>query len=163
VKANERSGQNGLREKGKDRAADRICAAFRVGAAPTAIGAVFLFVAASLFSHLLPFVFFFGWIVPLLLVPAIGLSARRMARLLEARSPGPSGVSTDRKEKELLEALERHGETTPARVALETSLGVAEADRMLGELAKNGHVEVRAREGRLGYALWDRDRRKLAS
>jgi hypothetical protein len=34
---------------------------------------------------------------------------------------------------------------------------------MLSELAKKGHVEVRAREGRLGYALWEHDRRELAS
>jgi hypothetical protein len=44
---------------------------------------------------------------------------------------------------------------------LETTLSVAEADRMLSELAKNGHIEVRAREGRLGYALWEHDQREL--
>jgi hypothetical protein len=32
---------------------------------------------------------------------------------------------------------------------------------MLSELAKDGHVEVRAREGRLGYALWEQDRKEL--
>ena len=46
--------------------------------------------------------------------------------------------------------------------ALETSLTVAEANRMLSDLANSGHVEVRAHEGRLGYALWERDRRELA-
>lgn len=136
---------------------------FRRRVSPAAMGVIFLLVAASLFSHPLPFVFFFGWMVPFLLVPVLGLSARGIARLLEMRSSRPPEVSDDRKEKELLEALERHGEVSPARAALETSLSVSEADRMLGELAKNGHVEVRAREGRLGYALWDRDRRELKS
>ncbi|MDQ3791833.1 MAG: hypothetical protein M3341_04185, partial [Actinomycetota bacterium] len=72
-------------------------------------------------------------------------------------------VDGDLKEKELLGALDRHGELTAARAALETSLSVSEADRMLSELAKEGHVEVRAREGRLGYALWEHDRNELTS
>ena len=59
------------------------------------------------------------------------------------------------KERELLLALERHGEITAARAALETSLGVAAAEEMLSELANDGHVRVVAREGTLAYALWD--------
>src|SRR5919107_5604493 len=59
------------------------------------------------------------------------------------------------KERELLLALERHGEITAARAALETSLGVAAAEQMLSELANDGHVRVVAREGTLAYALWD--------
>ena len=70
-------------------------------------------------------------------------------------------VDGEHSERELLEALARHGEITPARAALETTLSVAEADRMLSELAKNGHIEVRAREGRLGYSLWEHDQREL--
>jgi hypothetical protein len=34
---------------------------------------------------------------------------------------------------------------------------------MLSDLAKDGHIEVRAREGRLGYALWEGDRRELTA
>ena len=56
-------------------------------------------------------------------------------------------------EQQLLEAIERHGEITPARAALETPLSVAEADRMRGELAEKGHLEVQAREGRLVYSF----------
>jgi len=41
--------------------------------------------------------------------------------------------------------------------ALETSLSVEEADRMLSELAAKGHLEVTVEHGRLVYALWDRD------
>jgi predicted ArsR family transcriptional regulator len=63
------------------------------------------------------------------------------------------------KEQELLEALERRGEITAARAAIETSLSIAEADEMLSRLAQNGHVQVHASEGRLAYSLWDLDRR----
>ena len=98
---------------------------------------------------------------PFFLVPALGLTVRGVAGLFEERERGQ--VDDGRKEKELLEALARHGELTPARAALETSLGVAEADRMLSGLAKDGHIEVRAREGRLGYALWEADRRELTA
>jgi hypothetical protein len=65
----------------------------------------------------------------------------------------PSGGIDE--ERELLLALERHGEITTARAALETSLGVAAAEEMLSELANDGHVRVVAREGTLAYALWD--------
>jgi hypothetical protein len=67
-----------------------------------------------------------------------------------ALPPGGAG-----KERELLLALERHGEITAPRAALETSLGVAAAEEMLSELANDGHVRVIAREGTLAYALWD--------
>ena len=120
--------------------------------------AVFLLATAALSSGFLPYLFFFGWMVPFFLVPALGLGARGIAGILAAR---PRQIPEGDKERELLEALERYGEITPARAALETTLSVSEADRMLSELAKNGHIEVRAREGRLEYALWEQDRRKL--
>ena len=120
---------------------------------------LFFFVVAGPFFHFFPFIFFFGWMIPFLLVPALGLSVRGIAGLLEARSRRPA--DNERKERELLEALARYGEITPARAALETTLSVSEADQMLSELAKNGHIEVCAREGRLGYALWEHDRREL--
>jgi hypothetical protein len=118
--------------------------------------AIFFLAVASL--DFFPFIFFW-WMIPFLLVPAIGLSARGIAGLVEARSRRP--IDNERKEKELLRAMAQHGEITVAKAALETSLSVAEADRMLSGLAKDGHVEVRAREGRLGYALWEHDRREL--
>src|SRR5215210_3893521 len=126
------------------------------------VGGLFLFSAVGAFDFFpfFPFFFFF-WMIPFFLVPALGLSVRGVAGLFEARAQRP--VDEGRKEKELLEALARHGELTPARAALETSLGVAEADKMLSGLAKDGHIEVRASEGRLGYALWDADRRELTA
>jgi len=122
------------------------------------VGGLFLFSVAGPFFHFFPFFLFF-WVIPFFLVPALVLSVRSVALFLEGRARRP--VDDGRKEKELLEALARHGELTPARAALETTLSVSEADRMLSGLAKDGHIEVRAREGRLGYALWDRDRREL--
>ncbi len=121
------------------------------------VGVAIFFLAVASFDYF-PFIFFW-WMIPFILVPAIGLSVRGVAGLVEARSRRP--LDNELKERELLEALARHGEITAARAALETSLSVSEADQMLSGLAKAGHVEVRAREGRLGYALWERDRREL--
>ena len=118
--------------------------------------AIFFFAVVSF--DFFPFILFW-WIVPFFLVPAIGLWSRGIAGLVEARSRRP--LDNELKEKELLKALARHGEITAAKAALETSLSLSEADRMLSGLAKDGHVEVRAREGRLGYALWEQDRQEL--
>ncbi len=64
------------------------------------------------------------------------------------------------KEQELLEALGRSpsGELRAAGAALETSLTVEEADRMLSRLAAKGHLRVRAREasGGVFYSFWQR-------
>ncbi len=121
-----------------------------------AVGAMIFFLAVASFDF---FPFFFFWMIPFFLAPAIVLSVRGLAGLVEGRTGRT--LDKDLKEKELLGVLARHGEITAARAALETSLSVAEADRMLSELAKDGHVEVRAREGRLGYALWEQDRKEL--
>ena len=56
-------------------------------------------------------------------------------------------------ERRLLEAIDRHGQITPVRAALETPLTVAEADRMLSDLAKGGHLQVRVEGGKLLYGL----------
>jgi hypothetical protein len=91
----------------------------------------------------------YGWVS----FPAFGLVVSGVAGLSEGRAgsrPAESG------ERELLEALRERGELTPTRAAMETSLSVAEADRMLRELAENGHLEVRVRGGALYYALWAR-------
>ena len=93
-------------------------------------------------------IFVFGWII----FPAFGLLVRGIAGLSEEQAKLPAANS---KERELLEALRREGELTPARAAMETSLTVAEADQMLKELAEGGHLEVRVRGGGLFYALWE--------
>jgi hypothetical protein len=78
------------------------------------------------------------------------------ARLPFAPSAGPSDADVI-KEKELLEALFRRGKLTAVEAALETSLSVEEAERMLEALAVRGHLEVTVEHGRLVYALWERD------
>ena len=88
---------------------------------------------------------------------SVGPIASR-ARGAPAKSPVTGApVAEAAKEKELLEALRRRGRLTVAGVALETSLTVEEADRMLSALAAKGHLEVRVEHGRLLYALWERD------
>jgi len=67
--------------------------------------------------------------------------------------PAVAGPDGKHAERQLLEAIDRHGEITPARAALETALTVAEADRMLGGLAEKGHLEVSVRGGKLVYSF----------
>lgn len=126
------------------------------------IGGLFLLFVAGPGFHLLPFLFLL-WAVPFFLMPAFAAVARGLTGLAESRTRERSGKVTEQesKERELLGALARRGELSPALAALETSLSVAEADRMLSDLAEGGHVEVRAREGRLAYSLWEHDRRQL--
>ncbi len=61
------------------------------------------------------------------------------------------------KEKKLLRALGRRGKLTAVEAALETSLSVEEANRMLFNLAAKGHLQVIVEHGRLYYAFWERD------
>ena len=126
------------------------------------IGGLFLLFVAGPAFHFFPLLFLI-WAVPFFLMPAFLAVARGLTGLAEARTRERTGRVTvqESKERELLEALARRGELSSALAALETSLTVAEADRMLSDLAESGHVEVRAREGRLGYALWEHDRRQL--
>jgi hypothetical protein len=68
-------------------------------------------------------------------------------------APAVAGGDEGRAERQLLEAIDRHGEITPVRAALETTLTVDEADRMLSDLAKSGYLEVRVEGGKLLYGL----------
>lgn len=95
-------------------------------------------------------IFFFGWTI----FPAFGLLVRGIAGLSEGEGRGEISAGNS-KERELLGALQDHGELTPAQAAMETSLTVAEADRMLKELAEGGHLDVRVRGGGLFYSLWE--------
>jgi hypothetical protein len=127
------------------------------------IGGLFLLFVAGPAIHFFPLLFLLIWAVPFLVAPAFVAVARGLSGLAESRTRERTGRVTaqESKERELLGALARRGELSPALAALETSLSVAEADRMLSDLAKSGHVEVRAREGRLAYSLWEHDRRQL--
>ena len=113
-------------------------------------GGVILIAAALLvlFTDLWWLLFFFCWIM----FPALGAFAGGVAGLMESRQ---EERPPNDKERELLEALRDRGELTPAQAAVETSLSVKEADRMLKELAEGGHLEVRVHGGGLSYSLWD--------
>ena len=100
---------------------------------------------------------------PVVAASGIGRATRRTTSVVGRTPRAPRGIPALRpvteaaKEKELLEALRRHGKLTVAGVALETSLTVGEADRMLSALAAKGHLEVTVEHGRLLYSLWEGD------
>jgi ATP/maltotriose-dependent transcriptional regulator MalT len=54
--------------------------------------------------------------------------------------------------------LAAQGELTPTTAAMRTSLTVDEASKMLEELARKGHLELRVEDGVMAYALRERDR-----
>jgi capsular polysaccharide biosynthesis protein len=100
---------------------------------------------------------------PVVAASGIGRAARRVTSVVGRTTHAARGVPATppyteaAKEKELLEALGRRGKLTVAGVALETSLTVGEADRMLSALAAKGHLEVAVEHGRLLYSLWEGD------
>ena len=112
---------------------------------PIVIGGVALLTLATGFWWL---IFVFGWMI----FPAFGLLVRGIAGLSEG--PDEPAVANSG-ERELLEALQRRGELTPAQAAMETSLTVDEADKMLEDLAAKGHLDVKVRGGGLFYGLWE--------
>jgi hypothetical protein len=72
-------------------------------------------------------------------------------KLMQRRQALPQPAN---KERELLSAIrESGGGITPTEAAMETSLTVREADRMLSELAGGGHLAVESRDGALFYSL----------
>jgi hypothetical protein len=115
-------------------------------------GGLILLAAALLiaFTQFWWLIFVFGWAV----FPAFGVFARGVAGLVDTRSEPPAANA---RERELLEALHRRGELTPAQAAMETSLTVNEADKMLEDLAAKGHLDVKVRGGGLFYGLWETD------
>ena len=112
---------------------------------PVAVAGVLLLTLAP---NLWWLIFVFGWMI----FPAFGLLVRGIAGISE----GPDEPAVEGSgERELLQALQRRGELTPAQAAMETSLTVDEADRMLEGLAAKGHLEVKVRGGGLFYGLWE--------
>ena len=96
---------------------------------------------------------------------SIGHSAHQIARSVGRTASGTRGTPAGElmteaaKEREVLEALGRLGELTAAGVALETSLTVEEAERVLSGLAAKGHLQVRVlgNPGGIFYSFWERD------
>jgi hypothetical protein len=91
-------------------------------------------------------------LVPVFMFPALVLGALGVSRLQQQkRGSVSSGPGTER---ELLSAIrDNGGSITPAEAAMETSLTVREADKMLSELAGGGHLAVESRGGALFYSL----------
>jgi hypothetical protein len=114
---------------------------------PVAVGVV---AVLTLLPSMWWLIFVFGWMI----FPGFGLLVRGVAGLSESQNrTGIPGGNT--RERELLGALRDQGELTPAEAAMETSLTVAEADKMLKELAEGGHLQVRVHGGGLFYSLWE--------
>lgn len=131
---------------------------FPIGFAPLLVVLGFVALASSgpyfLFFPLVPLFFLLAFFM----APALGRSMVR-GNVFQVR--GAEGRSASNgEEKELLRVLERYEEITAARAALETSLSVLEAEETLAKLASGGHVEVRAHDGTLAYALRAADRRE---
>ena len=94
-----------------------------------------------------------GVLVPVFvfMFPALVLGALGVSRLQQRRG---SVSPAHNAERELLSAIrDNGGSITPAEAAMETSLTVREADRMLSELAGGGHLAVESRGGALFYSL----------
>jgi hypothetical protein len=155
------------------RAQIRLGVAISIGIVLAAAYALFL--GTSIFGHSVGigwFVLFYGTIALCGSTTPVAVNLLRVgtARLRDADAnhgespaarpiagPAPTinatGPEERQAERQLLEAIERLGEITPTRAALETTLTVAEADRMLSDLARAGHLEMRAEGGRLVYSL----------
>jgi hypothetical protein len=94
-------------------------------------------------------------------ISSLWLLEQGFADLRNTRSLPPShryrSIRGSRQEKsaerQLLEVLERNGEITPARAALQTSLTVEEAEQLLSDLAQKDHLDVRVEGSKLVYAL----------
>jgi hypothetical protein len=112
------------------------------------LGLVFVF-GAFVFGILAPpgtLVVSFG-----LMIPAVALLA---SALQEAKKRRVLSSPPANRERELLSAIrDNGGSITPAEAAMETSLTVREADRMLSELAGGGHLFVESTGGTLRYSL----------
>jgi hypothetical protein len=90
---------------------------------------------------------FFVFMFPASVLLALGLSKLEQQRR-KAISPRAS------KERELLSAIQNNmGSITPAEAAMQTSLTVNKADKMLSELAGGGHLQVESPRNRECLAM----------
>jgi hypothetical protein len=116
--------------------------------AQISLGLVFVF-GAVVFGFLAPpgtLVVSFGLMIPA--VALIGNAVQDYRRKHRVLAPPAN------RERELLSAIRQNGgRITAAEAAMETSLTVREADRMLTELASGGHLSVESESGTLFYGL----------
>jgi hypothetical protein len=112
-----------------------------------ALGLAFVGFGASVSLTAGVLVPFFVFMFPASVSLALGLSKLEQQRR-KAVSPRVS------KERELLSVMRNNtGSITPTEAAMETSLTVSEADKMLSKLAGGGHLQVESSEGTLFYRL----------
>lgn len=115
--------------------------------------ALYAFVLGMLCVFLVPLTSFW-WILPVL-----GVAAPVVLVLMGGRGRGPTRLEDKKtKEGELLRALAEQAELTPAAAAMRTSLTVDEASKMLENLARKGHLTLRAGDGVLSYGLAEPNR-----
>lgn len=118
--------------------------------------ALYAFVLGLLCVFLVPLTSIW-WIVPVL-----GVAAPVALVLVGGRERGPAPLEDEKsKEEELLRALAERAELTPAAAAMRTSLTVDEASKMLGNLAREGHLRLHADDGAVSYALAEQRRASL--
>jgi hypothetical protein len=93
------------------------------------------------------------------MIPAVALLASAFQESNKQRALSSSPAN---RERELLSAIRNNGGSiTPAEAAMETSLTVREADRMLSELAGGGHLSVESAGATLRYSLPSRQAPEL--
>lgn len=139
------------------RSADRNRAFIELSMGVVGGGAVALVSLAALFGVLAGFgspalMLLVGVAAVVAGVPCLYLAGRGARGLYNSRAPR-IGKDPEDPERELLEVIAAHGEVTPTRAALETSLTVDEAEERLSALAGKGHLDVRVEGGRLVYSL----------
>lgn len=117
--------------------------------------ALYLFVVGAICVFLVPLTSLW-WIIPVLAVAAPLAYAALDRPRAALEKPNKKDM-----ERELLDALAERAEITPTTASMNTSLTVDEASKMLDELAKKGHLELRMEDGVMAYALMERDRRGL--
>jgi ATP/maltotriose-dependent transcriptional regulator MalT len=118
--------------------------------------ALYAFVLGILCIFLVPLTSFW-WIVPVL-----GVAVPVALVLMGGRERGPARLKDRKtKEEELLRALTEQDELTPTAAAMRTSLTVDEAQKMLEDLARKGHLTSHAGAGVMYYSLAERNRASL--
>jgi ATP/maltotriose-dependent transcriptional regulator MalT len=118
--------------------------------------ALYMFVLGIICLVLIPLTSFWWLVLVLGVAVTIAIAVLdKPNRRLEGRDDKKA------KEQELLHALAERGEITPAMAAMKTSLTVDEAEKMLEELARKGHLRLLAEDGVMAYALRERDQQEL--
>jgi len=99
------------------------------------------------------------WIIAIAVFAGLLPAARGLSGMITSRTSAPAAKKIGERERAaenekavLRMARDRGGRLTPALVALDCDMGVAEAEFVLDGLAKKGHASMRVRDdGRIEY------------